>query len=77
VGGKPQNSLTNLFQLLKVAFIELPSALTLISSSEFFEPEDGGDKFLRNVRRLSKDSTASYPRRQNFFTATAVGTSNF
>jgi hypothetical protein len=32
----------------------------------FFDPEDGGDMFLRNVNRLSTDYTESYPRRQNF-----------
>jgi hypothetical protein len=29
----------------------------------FFDPEDGGDMFLRKVGRLSKDYTALYPRR--------------
>jgi hypothetical protein len=29
----------------------------------FFDPEDGGDTFLRNVRCNSTDYTASYPRR--------------
>jgi hypothetical protein len=29
----------------------------------FFDPEDGGDKFLRNVGCNSTDYTASYPRR--------------
>jgi hypothetical protein len=28
-----------------------------------FDPEDGGDMFLRNVDRLSTDYTAFYPRR--------------
>jgi hypothetical protein len=31
----------------------------------FFDPEDGGDMFLRNVGWLSIDNTALYPRRQN------------
>jgi hypothetical protein len=29
----------------------------------FFDPEDGGDKFLRNVYWLLTDYTALYPRR--------------
>jgi hypothetical protein len=29
----------------------------------FFDPEDGGEMFLRNVGRLSTDYTALYPRR--------------
>jgi hypothetical protein len=29
----------------------------------FFDPEDGGDTFLRNVGYNSTDYTASYPRR--------------
>jgi hypothetical protein len=29
----------------------------------FFDPEDGGDTFLRNVGCNSTDYTASYPRR--------------
>jgi hypothetical protein len=29
----------------------------------FFDPEDGGDTFLRNVACNSMDYTASYPRR--------------
>jgi hypothetical protein len=31
-----------------------------------FDPEDGGDMFLRNVGRLSTDYTALSPRRQYF-----------
>jgi hypothetical protein len=31
----------------------------------FFDPEDGGDMFLRNINWLSTDYTALYPRRQN------------
>jgi hypothetical protein len=31
----------------------------------FFDSEDGGDLFLRNVRWLSTQYTALYPRRQN------------
>jgi hypothetical protein len=29
----------------------------------FFDPEGGGDMFLRNVSYLSRDNTAMYPRR--------------
>jgi hypothetical protein len=31
----------------------------------FFDPEDGGDMYLRNVGPLSADYIALYPRRQN------------
>jgi hypothetical protein len=31
----------------------------------FFDPEDGGDMSLRNVRWLSTDYTTLYPRRQD------------
>jgi hypothetical protein len=31
----------------------------------FFDPEEGGDMFLRNVSRFSKDYTMLYPRRHN------------
>jgi hypothetical protein len=31
----------------------------------FFDPEDGGDIFLRNVVWLSTDYTTLYPRRQS------------
>jgi hypothetical protein len=31
----------------------------------FFDPEDGGDVFLRKVGRLSTEYTALYTRRQN------------
>jgi hypothetical protein len=31
----------------------------------FFDPEDGGKMFLRNVGWLTTDYTALYPRRQN------------
>jgi hypothetical protein len=31
----------------------------------FFDPEDGGDKFLRNSSWLSLDYMVLYPRRQN------------
>jgi hypothetical protein len=35
--------------------------------SFFFEPEDGGDIFLRNIGWLSTDYTVLYLRRQNFY----------
>jgi hypothetical protein len=35
-------------------------------SGLLFDPEDGGDIFLRNVGWLSTDYMALYPRRQNF-----------
>jgi hypothetical protein len=31
----------------------------------FFDPEDGGDIFLRNSSLLEKDYAILYPRRQN------------
>jgi hypothetical protein len=31
----------------------------------FYDPEDGGDTFLRNVRYHSTHYTASYPRRRH------------
>jgi hypothetical protein len=34
-----------------------------LSLSLFFDPEDGGIMFFRNVGRLSADYTALYPRR--------------
>jgi hypothetical protein len=37
---------------------------TLVSCLTYYDPEDGGDMFLRNVGRLSTDYTALYPRRQ-------------
>jgi hypothetical protein len=41
----------------------LPPACSLVSWTYYFDPEDGGDKFLRNVGWNSRDYTASYPRR--------------
>jgi hypothetical protein len=43
-----------------------PSACHLLArwfAELFFDPEDGGDTFLRNVRYNFTDYTASYPRR--------------
>jgi hypothetical protein len=40
-----------------------PPACSLVCWTYFFGPEDGGDKFLRNVGCNSTDYTASYPRR--------------
>jgi hypothetical protein len=42
----------------------------------FFDPENGGDMFLRNVGRLSTDYTASYPKKIELFITTAVRTSD-
>jgi hypothetical protein len=36
----------------------------LVYAELFFDPEDGGDTFLRNVGYNSTDYTASYPRRR-------------
>jgi hypothetical protein len=33
--------------------------------SLFFDPEDGGDMFVRNIGLLSTDYTTLFPRRQN------------
>jgi hypothetical protein len=41
----------------------------------FFDPEDGGDMFLRNVGGLSTDYTA-LSQKIEFFITTAVKTSN-
>jgi hypothetical protein len=40
-----------------------PPACSLVCWTYFFDPEDGGDKFLQNVGWNSTDYTASYPRR--------------
>jgi hypothetical protein len=41
----------------------VPPAYLLVLSEKFFDPEDGGDMFLRNVRCISTDYTASHSRR--------------
>jgi hypothetical protein len=41
----------------------LPPAYLLVLAEIFFDPEDGGDMFLRNVGCISTDYTASHPRR--------------
>jgi hypothetical protein len=41
----------------------LPPACSLVCWTYFFDPEDGGDKFLRNIGWNSTDYMASYPRR--------------
>jgi hypothetical protein len=41
----------------------LPPACLLVCWTYFFDPENGGDMFLRNVGWNSTDYTASYPRR--------------
>jgi hypothetical protein len=40
----------------------LSHAYSLVCWTYLFDPEDGGDKFLRNVGRNSTDYLASYPR---------------
>jgi hypothetical protein len=42
----------------------------------FFDPEDGGNMFLRKLGGLSTDYTALYSQKTGFFMATAVRTSN-
>jgi hypothetical protein len=41
----------------------LPPAYLLVLAEIFFDPEDGGDMFLRNVCCISTHYTASHPRR--------------
>jgi hypothetical protein len=43
--------------------IQQEPASKQVASRNFFDPEDGGDMFLRNVDCNSTDYTASYPRR--------------
>jgi hypothetical protein len=43
--------------------ISLPPACSLVCWTYFFDPEDGGDMFLRNVVWNSTEYTASYPTR--------------
>jgi hypothetical protein len=45
------------------ASILLATLLARWFAEIFFDPEDGGDTFLRNVENSSTDYTASYPRR--------------
>jgi hypothetical protein len=45
-----------------LSFYALPASSFL---GLFFDPEDGGDMFLRNVSLLSTDYMALYPRRHN------------
>jgi hypothetical protein len=40
-----------------------PPAYLLVLAEIFFDPEDGGDMFLRNVGCISTDYTALHPRR--------------
>jgi hypothetical protein len=41
----------------------LPAAYFLVLAEIFFDPEDGGDMFLRKFGCISTDYTASHPRR--------------
>jgi hypothetical protein len=44
----------------------LPTAFTQVScSAHLFDPEDGGDMFLRDISWHSTDYTALYPRRES------------
>jgi hypothetical protein len=40
-----------------------PAYLLVLVENLVFDPEDGGDTFLRNVGCISTDYTASHPRR--------------
>jgi hypothetical protein len=46
-----------------IIFWDMTQMLTRWFAELFFDPEDGGDTFLRNVGCNSTDYTASYPRR--------------
>jgi hypothetical protein len=41
----------------------LPLSYLLVLAEIFFDPEDGGDMFLRNVGCISTDYTASHLRK--------------
>jgi hypothetical protein len=43
--------------------VEMPPAYLLVLAEIFFDPEDGGDMFFRNVGCISTDYTASHPRK--------------
>jgi hypothetical protein len=43
--------------------VSKPPAYLLVLAEIFVDPEDGGNMFLRNVGCISKDYTASHPRR--------------
>jgi hypothetical protein len=46
-----------------IIFWDMTPCSPLSCCTYFFNPEDGGDKFLRNVGRNSTNYMASYPRR--------------
>jgi hypothetical protein len=46
-----------------IIFCLPPAYLLVLAEIIFFDPEDGGDMFLRNVGWNSTDYTASHPRR--------------
>jgi hypothetical protein len=43
--------------------VEMQPMLQLVLAEIFFDPEDEGDMFLRNVGCISIEYTASHPRR--------------
>jgi hypothetical protein len=49
--------------VMKSIIASLPPAYLLVLAEIFFDPEDGGDMFLRNVGCISTDYMASHPRR--------------
>jgi hypothetical protein len=44
------------------SLLRLRALLATFDADLFFEPEEGGDMFLRNISRLSADYTVLYPR---------------
>jgi hypothetical protein len=65
-GGKV-NMVSNTINMKSIIFWDM-TPCSLLSTTGwfaelFFDPEDGGDMFLRNVGCYPTDYTASYPRR--------------
>jgi hypothetical protein len=56
--------------------IELALLTTIFTLISCFDPEGGGDMFLRNFGRLSAYYTALYPQKIKLFITTGVRTSN-
>jgi hypothetical protein len=48
---------------LKTEFLLIYKHSACLLAEIFFDPEDGGDIFLRNIGCISTDYTASHPRR--------------